>query len=304
MTRSLQNRTWTDEVHDVARDIRRRVLEHTVTHGGYLSQACSAAELLAMLYCRSMRLGPSEGAMVPPAFEGAPSSRHAGQSGAAYNGPKSAVLDRFIVSPTHYALTVYAALIATGRMSPEGLSQFNQDGSTVEMIGGEHSPGHEVNGGSFGQAISQAAGIAVARRLKGDTGRVWVFMSDGEFQEGQVWEALAAMAFHKVSNLSIVVDVNGQQVDGRMADVMGMEPLADKIASFGARVARVDGHDIDALDAGLSLREPDRPIVVLADTCPYQGMEILKERYPNLHYVRFRDDGERQRYRNFLSTFS
>ena len=93
------------------------------------------------------------------------------------------------------------------------------------MIGSEHSPGHETNGGSFGQTISQAAGVAWARRWKKEKGLVWLFLSDGEFQEGQTWEALMSMAFHKISNIKIVVDVNGQQVDGRTSDVMNLEPF-------------------------------------------------------------------------------
>jgi transketolase len=300
---ATRNRAWQDDVRDTANAIRRRVLEHTIEHGGYLSQACSSAEVLAHLYGRAMKLAPSIAPMVPPPFEGAPSARNGSDSGAAYNGPKGPDRDRFVVSPTHYALAIYAALIESGRLSPDALAQFNRDGSRLEMIGGEHSPGHEVNGGSFGQAISQAAGIAVARRLKGDTGKVWVFMSDGELQEGQVWEAFAAMAFHKVGNVVCVVDINGQQVDGRMADVMGMEPIHEKIRAFGAEVVRVDGHDVDALDAAFQRPHPDRPLVVLADTSPYRDMDILKSRYPNLHYVRFKDEAERSRYRAFLKDY-
>jgi transketolase len=301
--REARNRAWQDDVRDMAHSIRRRVLEHTIEHGGYLSQACSAADILALLYGRAMKLGRSTAPMVPPPFNGAPSAKTGSHSGAAYNGPKGADLDRFIVSPTHYALAIYAALIENGRLAPEAMAQFNRDGSRLEMIGGEHSPGHEVNGGSFGQAISQAAGIALARRIKGDTGLVYVFMSDGELQEGQVWEALAGMTFHKIGNVVCLVDVNGQQVDGRMADVMGMEPIHDKMRAFGAEVARIDGHDIDALDAALRLPHPDRPLVILADTSPYRDMDILKSRYPNLHYVRFTDEGERARYRAFLKDY-
>jgi len=299
----LRNRTWQDDLRERARGIRRRVLEHTLEHGGYLSQACSSAEMLAFLYGRAMKLGKSTAPLVPPPFDGGPSAKNSGHSGADYNGPKGAAFDRFIVSPTHYALAVYAALIEDGRLAPEALSQFNRDGTRLEMIGGEHSPGHEVNGGSFGQAISQAAGIAVARRMKSETGLVFVFMSDGELQEGQVWEAVASMAFHKVGNVVCLVDVNGQQVDGRMADVMDMEPLDEKFRAFGAAVARIDGHDLDALDAALGILHPDRPLVILADTSPYRDMDILKSRYPHLHYVRFRNEEERERYRAFLKEY-
>ncbi|MBN8593528.1 MAG: transketolase [Anaerolineae bacterium] len=295
----------TEQLHTIrraARGIRRRVLEHCLTgDGGYLSQACSSAEILATLYLHTMRLGPSAGPLIPVPFSGAPgphNPRHV--NGGVYNGLPAPDLDRFILSPTHYALALYAALIEAGRLAPEGLAHFNRDGSSVEMIGGEHSPGLEVTGGSFGQAISQAAGVAMARQRRGDTGRVWVFMSDGEFQEGQVWEAFMSMAFHRVNNLTVFVDVNGQQVDGRMEKVMNLEPIQQKLEAFGARVYQVDGHDIQALAGAAEQRSETGPVVVLGCTIPYQGMPILEERYPNLHYVRFKSQAERERYRAAL----
>jgi transketolase len=162
-------------------------------------------------------LGKSAAPLIPVAFAGVPSaSNPAAFTGANYNGPKATDLDRFIFSPAHYALVLYSVLIETGRMSEDGLAQFNQDGSTVEMIGAEHSPGCEVTSGSLAQALSQAAGIALARKLRGEKGRVWVMMSDGEFQEGQTWEAFEVLSFYKLDNVGIYVDVNGQQCDGRM----------------------------------------------------------------------------------------
>lgn len=296
---------WQSNIQRFATGIRLRVLEHTIDHGGYLSQACSAAEMLATLYGHKMNLGPSEGPMIPPPFgkDDVPSATNLEhRSGNLYNGAVTPQYDRFFLSPTHYALCLYATLIEAGRLAPEGLAQFNQDGSSVEMIGGEHSPGHEVNGGSFGQAISQAAGVAVGRRLKKESGHVWVFMSDGEFQEGQTWEAFLTMAYHKVDNLTVLVDVNNQQVDGRMTDVMGIEPLPEKLSAFGAKVVKVDGHDINAIVEATQVEREGKPLVILGYTSPYQGLEILEERYPYLHYVRFKSEEEREQYRSFLNT--
>ena len=297
----LSNDGWIDECQDLAQAIRRRVLSHVVTQGGYLSQACSAAEIFAYLYGRGMNLGPSEGEPVPPPFSGAPSddlTEH--RSGMLYNGARSPERDRFFLSPTHYALALYATLIETGRLGEDGLDQFNVDGSTVEMIGGEHSPGHETNGGSFGQTVSQAAGVAWARRQKGDTGNVWVFLSDGECQEGQTWEAIMAMAFYRLDNVKIIVDANGQQVDGRTDDVMSLQSLEEKFKSFGALSVTVDGHDLKAIDQAFALPHAGRPLVVVGDTDPRQGIPLLNERYPNLHYVRFKSEDERERYREVL----
>jgi transketolase len=250
-----------------------------------------------------MRLGPSEGQAVPAPFAGVPGSQNKGAiSGAAYNGPKRPELDRFIISPAHYAVAVYAALVETGRMAPEGLEQFNSDGSTVEMIGAEHSPGFELTTGSFGQALSQAGGIAMARRLRNETGRVFVLMSDGELEEGQTWEAVQALAFHQLDNVVVYIDVNGQQVDGRTKDVMNIEPIHSRFEGFGARVVTVDGHDIDALAGAMDQHRADcKPMFVLAYTNPSQGIPLLDERKPRLHFVRFKDDSEITRYKDVLS---
>jgi transketolase len=277
-------------------------LEHTVkNNGGYLSQACSAAEILATLYIRVMNLAQLAQPLAPQPFRGVPGPRQEEHmTGSYFNGPKGPEWDRFFLSPSQYALVLYATLIEVGRMIPEGLERFNQDGSTVEMIGAEHSPGHEIMSGSLGQGISQAAGIALGRRLKKESGRVWVFMSDGEFQSGQTLEALQAMAYHKLDNMCIYVDVNGCQCDGLMSEVMNIEPLEKRLEGFNLRVFRIDGHDIEALAALGRLKPEGRPTVILCDTNSSQGLPILKQRAPKFHYVRFIQAAEREAYREAL----
>lgn len=292
------NLAWISECQQMANAIRRRVLGHTVEHGGYLSQACSSAEIFSYLYGHQMRLGPSVGPKVPPPYSTVVSARNRAHSaGALYNGVKTKENDRFFLSPTHYALTLYATLIECGRLDPNGLKQFNADDSTVEMVGSEHSPGIETTGGSFGQTISQAAGVAWARKRRGDTGIVWIFLGDGECQEGQTWEAIMGMSFHKLDNIKIVVDVNGQQNDGLCEAIGALEPLDAKFKAFGSEVVRVDGHDLRALDEAAQTLHPGKPLVVLADTSPVRGIDLLKERYPRTHYVMFRNEDERVRYR-------
>ncbi len=284
-------------IEEIARGIRRRVLAHTLSNnGGYMSQACSSAELLATLYSSLVKLGPTHGALVPGEFEGVPSVGGArATTGAVFHGDQAPELDRLISSPAHYALVIYAALIEVGRLEEDGLEKFNRDGSTVEMIGAEHSPGFESTTGSLAQAISQAGGIALARRLKGDTGRTWVFMSDGEFQEGQTWEALNAISHWGLSSVRIIVDVNGAQCDGPMDTVMNIEPLAERIQAFGWDVRKIDGHDIPALlEAGTATS--DRPVMILCYTDPARGLPLLQERFPALHYLRFTGDDEREKY--------
>lgn len=303
-TQSQTTTSWQDTATQVAQAIRRRVLEHVIlNNGGYLSQACSAAETLATLYTRIMRLDASQAPLIPGPFAGVPSAHNpAAFTGAAYNGRVDPALDRFILSPAHYALVLYTALIEVGRLAPEALREFNKDGSTVEMIGAEHSPGMEVTSGSLGQALSQAAGIAMARKLKGETGRIWVFMSDGEFQSGQTWETMAVLAFHRLDNIAIYVDVNQQQCDGSMSSVLDIEPLEERIRGFGVHVVAVDGHDVTALAAPAESPPADKPLVVLAYTNPWQGIDLLRARAPKLHYVRFSGAEERQRYADLLAS--
>jgi transketolase len=295
--------TWQERAATVARGIRRRVLEHTIkNNGGYLSQACSAAEIMAALYVRIMRLGPVPRPLVPKPFPGVPGpGNRRSFTGAEFNGPAGPEWDRFVLSPAQYALVLYAALIETGRMAPEGLDAFNRDGGSVEMIGAEHSPGMEVTTGSLGQGLSQAAGIALARRLRREPGRVWVFMSDGEFQIGQTWETMQVLSHYRLDNLGIYVDVNKQQCDGTVKSVMGLDPLDQRLASFGARVAAVPGHDVAALAAPPEVPPDGRPLVVLCDTSPFRGIEILGANAPRFHYVRFRDAEERKKYEAALA---
>jgi len=279
----------------IAAGIRRRVFEHAMrNNGGYLSQACSAAEQLAFLYNEALNLGPSTMPMIPPPFGGVPSAGNLDYvTGAGYNGPVTAEHDRLFIAPAHYALVAYACLIETGRMAPEGLEMFNKDGTSVEMIGAEHSPGMEVHNGTLGIGFSTGAGLAWGRKRRGETGQVCVFMSDGEVQEGQTWEAVQAAAHHGIDNLWALMDVNRQQCDGAMDDVMQVGDIAAKLRNFGAVVAEVDAHDLGALREARALPHEGQPLIILAHSSPTRGMEHLMCRFPRLHYVRFKSDAER-----------
>ncbi len=294
---------WKARAESTARGIRKRVLDHTIRHrGGYMSQACSSAEILATMIVKVMHLAEVAEPLMPLPFTGVPSRQNREyRTGSCFNGPHLPDKDRFYLSPAHYALCWYVALIEAGRMAEEGLLQFNRDGSSVEMIGAEHSPGMEFMTGSLGQGISQAAGIALARRRRGESGRSWIFMSDGEFQIGQTWEALQAMSYYRLDTVGIYVDVNKQQCDGHMESVMNINPLDERLSAFGARVITVDGHDVEALAAAGAYRNDGRPLVVLAYTDPCRGLELLRARAPRLHYLRFNSDAEMERYAKILA---
>jgi transketolase len=293
---------WQDISKKTASGIRRRVLEHTINNnGGYLSQACSSADTLACLYTKIMNLGAVRVPLVPKPFPGVPGPYNNDYfTGGEFNGPHTPEYDRFILSPAHYALALYACLIETGRMDKTGLDHFNRDGSSVEMIGSEHSPGMEVTNGSLGQALSQAAGIALAKKIKKEPGRVFVFLSDGEFQIGQTWEAFQFMSYYKLDNMIIYTDINGCQCDGPMSGVMNIDPLDKRLEAFGCAVVAVSGHSCEELETASRTPHEGKPLVVLAVTNPWQGIPLLKTKAPKFHYTRFKTVEEKELFRKEL----
>ncbi|MEO1222515.1 MAG: transketolase [Pseudomonadota bacterium] len=303
MQASLPNDDWLPRAGRMAERMRVRGFDYVMrNNGGYLSQICSSAEIFSYLYTRGLNIGASEAPMVPEPFAGNPGKDNPDYAnGGLYNGPRTAEFDRFYFSPAHYALVLYVALIECGRLSEEALEAFNLDGSKVELIGAEHSPGVESTTGSLGQALSQAIGVAMARRHRGDSGKTWVMMSDGEFQEGQTWEAIQCASHYKLGNLAAIIDVNAQQCDGPMEGVMTIEPLAERIRAFGGEAVDVDGHDMQAMDDALQNRASDRPLFILARTDPTRGVPLMNER-PVLHYLRFGSDQERARYQAEFET--
>lgn len=288
---------WRSPIQDIANRIRLRGFKYVLeNNGGYLSQICSSAEIFAYLYGRALVLGASEAPMIPGPFDGVPERGRTSGRGGAYNGPQGSDFDRLFFSPAHYALVLYVTLIEFGRLAAEALEMFNKDGSTVELIGAEHSPGFETTTGSLAQALSHAGGVALGRRLKGHVANTWVMMSDGEFQEGQTWEAVQALSHFELDTVRVIVDVNEQQCDGPMNSVMKIEPLAEKLNAFGAVALDIDGHDLNAMDASLVKAEKGKPLFILARTNPTQGIPIMEERRPTLHYLRFTSDEEKARY--------
>src|SRR5260221_373291 len=151
-----------------------------------------------------------------------------------------------------------------------------------------YTPGMEISGGSLGQGLPIAVGMALALRHKGSDAFVYNSMSDGELDEGSTWEAALSAAHHGLGRLICLVDVNNQQADGPSTRMLGFEPLADKWAAFGWHVQRVDGNDlaqvVQAFDAARALAE-DRPRVILCDTLMGKGVPFLEQREKN-HFIR------------------
>lgn len=280
---------WTEDIAAIGNQIRARVIDLTLQQNGcYLSQALSCADILASLYGKILRFSDLPAPLLSEPFSGVPGTPGGGSpSGGRFHGESTPTTDRLLISPAHYAVAIYAALDVVGRLAPGALETFNTDGTTLEMIGAEHSPGFELTTGSFGQALSQAAGIALSRKLRRETGRTAVFMSDGELEEGQTWEGVQAAAFYRLDRIMLFVDVNGQQVDGWTKDIMNVEPINSRFAAFGWDVAVVNGHVPAEIVNAVDTKLPDgRPLVVLCYTDTTRGVPYLDYRKPNLHYVR------------------
>jgi transketolase len=177
--------------------------------------------------------------------------------------------DRFVMSPGHYVIGLYAAAVETGLLPAGDLASYGKDGSLLEAIGTERTPIADLVCGSLGQGLSGAIGFALAAHLAGEDRITYAFLSDGEMEEGQVWEAAMFASHHRnrMGRLTTIIDANNSQVDGAIASVTTIEPLADKWRAFGWRVADIDGHDVEALLSAFASRADDsEPLVVIART--------------------------------------
>ena len=289
-------------IYRAATNVRKRVLKLTLDRGGcYLGQACSSAEIINTLYKAILKMGPSLGSMEALPFPGVPGPDNMDYpNGSLYHGEHASEYDRFFVSPAHYASVIYCSLVECGRISSSAIEKFNVDGWNMEMIGAEHSPGFECTAGSLGQTISIAAGTAHARKLRKDTGKVFVLLSDGEIEEGQAWEAFQAASFYQLDNLTVYVDVNFQQVEGWTQDVMNIEPLADRFVAFGWVAKTVDGHNVKAMIEAAETPHPTKPLAVLCHTNAARGIPLLTKRKPFLHFVRI-SLAEKKAFKAFLA---
>lgn len=250
-------------LREKARMVRRRVVEMArAAGGGYVGQGLAAAELLSALYYRELRLDP--------------------------RNLRWEERDRFLLSASHYGIAVYAILADLGVFTHEQLLTYCADASPLEMVAEERTPGIEITGGSLGQGLAVAIGMALSARLRGKPWRVYVYESDGPCQEGQIWESAMLAGHHRLDNLCLVIDANGRQVDGPTAAVLDLEPFPAKWRAFGWHVLEIDGHDLPAILAAFDEARATRgrPTVLLARTVMGKGVDFLEAR-AQCHYVRW-----------------
>ncbi|CAE6806517.1 Apulose-4-phosphate transketolase subunit A [Paraburkholderia domus] len=247
-----------------AYQIRRNALRMGEVQGqGYIGQALDIADVLAVAYFRAMRYRADD-----PEWEGR---------------------DRFLLSNGHYAIALYAALIEAGIIADEELETYGSDDSRLPMSGmASYTPGMEMSGGSLGQGLTIAVGRCLGLKRKGSDARVYTLFSDGELDEGAIWEGLMSAAHWKLDNLIAMVDVNNQQADGPSSSVMAFEPLVEKLQAFGWFVQRVDGNDLAAVVAAFDAAHahPEaQPRIIVCDTRMGCGVPFLEAREKN-HFIR------------------
>ena len=249
--------------HRANRIRRFAVLMGEVQGQGYVGQALGWADVLAVAYGHAMSFRPAE-----PAWEGR---------------------DRFLLSHGHYAIAHYAALMEAGIIPESELETYGSDDSRLPMSGmASYTPGMEMSGGSLGQGLAIGVGMALALKHKRNPAFVYNSMSDGELDEGSTWEAAMGAAHHRLDNLICLVDVNNQQADGPSSEMMGFEPLREKMEAFGWFTQRIDGNDLDAVVAAFDAAKAEnggKPSIIIADTLMGKGVPFLEAREKN-HFIR------------------
>lgn len=192
--------------------------------------------------------------------------------------------DQFVLSKGHSAGAYYITLWTLDRLADEDLRQFHKDGTRLSG----HPPTSGIDDilfatGSLGHGLGLASGLALSKQLKGEPGRIYCLMSDGEWNEGSCWEGLIFAKHHQLENLTILVDLNGLQGFGTTREVADLEPLAEKFRAFGLPTREIAGHDSEAIRQALRLDRAG-PDVVVASTRKGCGVSFMEDRM-EWHYL-------------------
>jgi len=242
-----------DTLRKRARAVRRRVVAMSAAaRAPHVASALSCVDILVALYCNVARVSP-----------------------AAVESPDR---DRIILSKGHASAALYACLAECGFIDPACLDSYAADGSMLA----EHPsrcmpPGVEVTTGSLGHGLGLGIGLAKAARLQGRDYRVFVVMSDGECNEGSVWEAALWAPRQGLDNLVAIVDFNKLQATGRSCEITQLAPLAQKWQAFGWDAHEIDGHDFAALVGALTAASDGRPRAVIAHTVKGKGVSFMED---------------------------
>lgn len=243
------------ELQKKANEVRKGIITGThAAKSGHPGGSLSAADVFTYLYFKEMNINPED--------------------------EKNPDRDRFVLSKGHTAPGLYAALALRGYFPVEDLTTLRHIGSHLQghpcM---QHTPGLDMSSGSLGQGISAAVGMALAAKLNKKDYRVYTLLGDGEIQEGQVWEAAMFAGHRKLDNLVVIVDNNGLQIDGNVADVCSPYPIDKKFEAFNFEVINVaDGNDMKQLDAAFKAarKVEGKPVAIVMKTVKGKGVSFME----------------------------
>jgi transketolase len=239
-------------MNETARDIRKSILSMMYySKSSHIGGCFSAVEILCALYFDVLNIDPQK--------------------------PQKEDRDIFILSKGHSSAALYATLAHRGFFPLEWLDKYYIDGGFLPgHLDMTAVPGVECSAGSLGHGLSIGLGMAIARTLRREPGRVFVLLGDGECNEGSVWEAVMLAGTRKVNKLTLIVDYNHLQGMGR--DVINQANLAERFRAFGWKSIDVDGHDIKALRSALSVTDPEAPTAIVAHTIKGKGVSFMEDR--------------------------
>lgn len=243
------------QLQKISRDIRRDIVSMLTDAGsGHPGGSLSAVELMVGLYFSRMHFDPKN--------------------------PKDPNRDYFVLSKGHVCPVLYAVLAELQCISGAELCTLRKTGSRLQghPAKDKELPGIEVSTGSLGYGLSIGAGIAIGLKAEKRQNRVYVLMGDGEQQEGSIWEAAMSAGHFKLDNLCGIVDFNGLQIDGRVQDIMNIDPLADKYRAFGWNVIDINGHDLKEVLSAYDQagKTKGKPTVIIARTVKGKGVSFME----------------------------
>ena len=246
--------TQKKQLQKTACELRLSIIEtvHSAK-SGHPGGSLSIADVLSYLYFCEMNVDPKD--------------------------PKNPDRDRLVLSKGHCSPALYAVLAEKGYFPKEELKTFRQIGSRLQGHPDmKNIPGVDMSSGSLGQGISAACGMALGAKINNKDYRVYTILGDGESEEGQVWEAAMFAGSKKLDNLCAIVDYNGLQIDGTLAEVCSPEPLDKKFEAFGWNVIVIDAHNFDEIEAALkAAREvKGKPTVIIQKSIKGKGVSFME----------------------------
>lgn len=239
---------------NIAREVRKDIL--TAVHAaqtGHPGGSLSAADLFVYLYFEEMNIDP--------------------------HYPKKEDRDRFVLSKGHTAPGLYSVLAEKEYFSKEALLTLRKIGSFLQGHPDmKNTPGVDMSTGSLGQGVSAAVGMALAAKMQKKTYRIYTMLGDGELQEGQVWEAAMFAAHRKLDNLTVIVDNNNLQIDGRIQEVNSPEPIDQKFQAFQFHVITIDGHNFSEIHQAMQEARSvkGKPTAIIAKTMKGKGVSFME----------------------------